>query len=403
MNPNIAELLAEDISNRIGVQSQAYQNIHEALQRIEDGMDKPPCAELVYSMSTFLDPVTYEARLADGTVKQVPYDIDHIPTELTVEISVFAQTPQDTESLASSIRNTYSGNTDAGVFLLPIDDGTAHVAARYCADQIRSSVSGGDDISWSIINPADGIKMPMPYPYDDLGASLNDRAAILRLFITYFFYMHILTCDVPGRITNEYAKLFAAPNKIEGAKKGLFNKLRENQFASNILDSGIAQKLTGESITKLSDALQAGTLDKDEFDTYFGTVLPVVPDLYDRAMRYEPADAILAIVNAKISEVEQRAETIANSLGIERNPEGDEYYRPRSFDAAALYLAAFDLERNKDASASDIVETYRLYTESQAASAQEQQDLINNMVADKIDEMGSGSLLASLFSDSLRK
>lgn len=403
MNPTIAELLAQDISNRIGVRAHASQNFEEALQNVKNGLDSLPCAELVSTTTAFVEPSFFEVHLADGTVEQRHYDIDHIPIESIVGVSVFTKTAQDTDDLAHSIQSMYAGSTDAGVLMLPIDGGSAHAAVRYRADQLRPSVKEGEGISWTIINSADGIKAPMPYPQDDLRASLSDRTAIARLFIAYFYYMYILSCDVPGKIAKDYSKLFAAPTKASETKKGLFNKLRENQFTSSILDSGVAQKLTGENITKLTDAIQAGTLDKTEFDAFFDVVLPVVPDLYERAMRHESADAVLAAANAKLGEVQQRAEAIANSLGIEQNPAGNENYQPRSLEAAAIYIKALGIDSELKASAPEILEVYRLYVEKQAADAQAMQDELGNMVADALDNMGGNSSLAKNLSSVFRK
>lgn len=401
MNSNVTELLAEDISNRIGIPAQATQDIDEALQHSEEGLGDLPRAELVSTMSSDLETLTYEERSANGSIKQAPYDIDHIPTETKVATLIIAQTVQDTEDLAHTIRSTYSGNTDAGVLMLPIDENGTVAVTRYTAKQLRKPVTDRSSCAWTAIEPADGIAAPIPYPHTDLRASLDDRAAISRLLVTYFYYMSILESGVPKIISNEYSKLFAAPSKIGEAKKGLFNKLRENQFTANILDSGVAQKFSGETMSKLVDDLQAGKLNKGEFDAYFSAVIPVVPDLYDRALRREPADSVLAIATSTLDEVRQRAEDIANSLGIDENPEGDEHYKPRSLEAAEIYVRALDLDMR--ATAQDVIETYRAYAEEQAAAAQAQQEMISNMVADKIDEVGGGGIFARTISDTLRE
>lgn len=403
MTPNLNELLAQDITNRIGISAHASSNVPELLQKVEEGISEPPRADLTSIATPFLEPLTFEAHYADGTTKQVPYDIDHIPTEVTVATLVIGSTLQETEDIAFNIRNTYSGNTDAGILMFPIDDAGTCAAARYTAKQLRTPVTERSSFAFTLIDPAeDGIKVPIPYPRDDLRASLYDRSAITRLFVVYFYYMFILENDAPGRIANEYSKLFATKGKAGGSKRGLFNKLRENQFAANILDSAVAQKFTGENIKKLADDLQAGCLNEDEFNTYFSTVLPLVPDLYDRAVRHESAETVLAAANVKLGELQGRANAIANSLGIEENPGEDVRYKPRSLEAAEVYIQALGL-LGEEANAPGVVEVYKQWLAEQVASEQAQQDMISNMVADKINEVGKGSVFAKTLSDAFRK
>lgn len=196
--------------------------------------------------------------------------------------------------------------------------------------------------------------------------------------------------------------MFATKGKAGGSKRGFFNKLRENQFAANILDSAVAQKFTGENIKKLADDLQAGCLNEDEFNTYFSTVLPLVPDLYDRAVRHESAETVLAAANVKLGELQARADTIANSLGVEENPGEDVRYKPRSLEAAEVYIQALGL-LGEEANAPAVVEVYKQWLAEQVANEQAQQDMISNMVADKISEVGGGSVFAKTLSDAFRK
>lgn len=192
MTPNLNELLAQDITNRIGISAHASSNVPELLQKVEEGISEPPRADLTSIATPFLEPLTFEAHYADGTTKQVPYDIDHIPIEVTVATLVIGSTLQETEDIAFNIRNTYSGNTDAGILMFPIDDAGTCAAARYTAKQLRTPVTERSSFAFTLIDPAeDGIKVPIPYPRDDLRASLYDRSAITRLLRCIFLlYVH---------------------------------------------------------------------------------------------------------------------------------------------------------------------------------------------------------------------
>lgn len=46
MTPNLNELLAQDITNRIGISAHASSNVPELLQKVEEGISEPPRADL---------------------------------------------------------------------------------------------------------------------------------------------------------------------------------------------------------------------------------------------------------------------------------------------------------------------------------------------------------------------
>lgn len=380
MITNIIEILTEDIVKRIGVPARPEYNAEEAVQKIGEDLDSLPRIDLYPIARPLLEPLTFEAHYADGTIKQTPYDIDHIPVEVSVAPMVIASTLQETEDIAFNLRTTYSGNTDAGALMFPIDNNGTCAFARYKVKQVRTPVTEVSSFAATLIDPTeDGIKVPIPYPHDDLRASLSDHPAITRLFISYFYYMYILENDALEKIINDYSKLFTTKAKAAGSKRGLFNKLRENQLAANLLDSTVAQKLTGENIKKLADDLQAGCLNEDEFNAYFRTVIPIVPDLYERALRREPAESVLSAANVKLGEVRGRSDAIANSLGIEENPGDDVRYKPRSFEAAAAYIQALG-ELDDEASAEDVVEAYKQQLVEQVAAEQVQQNALQEQI-----------------------
>lgn len=401
MIPNLNELLAQDITDRTGTRTLIAPKTIELLKRIDNGEEPLPLVSITSTGVPFLESPTFEAHSADGTVSQVPYDIDHIPVDVAIIACAIGQTTQETEDIAYSVRSTYAGNTDAGVLMVPIDQNGSFAVSRYSAKQLRTPVAEHPSFSIVIIEPADGFRVPIPYPADDLRASLSDRPAITRLLIAYFYYMCILESDVPGKINNEYSKLFKTKSSLGkgvlgNSKKALFKKLRENEFTASALNKSIAQKITGENINNLVDDFQAGHLSRNDFNTFFSTILPVVPDLYDRAMKNEPVDTTLAMAMTKLAETQKRAETIANSLGIEENPAGEEYYEPRSLGAAEIYIQI--IAENEDATMSDAIEAYKYYAEEQAASAQAQQDAMqdtfNNMLKAKL--AGKSALGAAL-------
>lgn len=398
MITNIIEILTEDIVKRIGVPARPEYNAEEAVQKIGEDLDSLPRIDLYPIARPLLEPLTFEAHYADGTIKQTPYDIDHIPVEVSVAPMVIASTLQETEDIAFNLRTTYSGNTDAGALMFPIDNNGTCAFACYKVKQVRTPVTEVSSFAATLIDPTeDGIKVPIPYPHDDLRASLSDHPAITRLFISYFYYMYILENDALERIINDYSKLFTTKAKATGSKRGLFNKLRENQFAANLLDSTVAQKLTGENIKKLADDLQAGCLNEDEFNAYFRTVIPIVPDLYERALRREPAESVLSAANVKLGEVRGRADAIANSLGIEENPGDDVRYKPRSFEAAAAYIQALGL-LDDEGSAEDVIEAYKRQLVEQVAAEQVQQnamqDMFSNILTAKLE--GKSAIGAAL-------
>lgn len=406
MIQDLTEALAKDISDRTGIGATAASSMGELLENVETNFDNLPMVQLLPIMIPFLEPIAYEAHYADGTTKQMPYDIDHIPVEISVLTFALGKTEEDTESLASTIRTSYTDTSDAGILTIPVDSGGTFVTGKYSVKQLRSAPAEYGAFFGTLINPTAGIKVPIPYPENDLHASLSDREAISNLLIAYYYYMHILESGVPERISNKYSKLFEekggfAKSKLAGGKKALFKKLRENEAVASALDSNIAQTFTGETISNLADDFRAGHMDKGEFDAYFSNVIAVIPDLYDRAMRREAVETTLAEATARVAELQKRASTIADSLGIEESSGENSYYKPRSSEAAAIYIQT--LGTDQDATLQDAFAAYRALADEKAANAQAMQDEMSNQIADKIASKGGGGFLASTIADGLRK
>ena len=418
MISNLVELLGQNISDKTGINTVVAPDLTETLERIAENKAEQATIYLASTATPFLEPKTYETHYADGTIKQTCYDLDHIPTEVSVILCVIAPTAQEVEDIAFTIRDTYTKNSDAGIIMLPLEDGTS-ATARFSAKQIRTAVEEFDSCAVTLIEQAGGLKVPMAYPFADLRASLSDRSAVTRLLITYFFYLTILESDIPNKLTSEYAKLFVqkssgdngkergkgllgkGKNKLADSKRSLFGKLRENELAASVLDSGFAQSLTGEGIGNFIRDFQAGTLSKEDFEAHFSDVLSVLPDLYNRAMKREPVEITIAEAQAVLTEIDNRAEAIANSLGIEENPEGDEYYKPRSLEAAAAYINVYNGDLNL--SAQDLFRAYKAACAEKAAGAQQLQDSFNNYIADKISSAGGGGFVANIIADQFRK
>lgn len=418
MISNLVELLGQNISDRTGIKTVVAPDLTETLERIAENKAEQAIIYLASTTTPFLEPKTYEARYADGTIKQAYYDLDHIPAEVSVILCLIAPTAQEVEDIAFTIRDTYTKNSDAGIVMLPLEDGTS-ATARFSAKQIRTAVEEFDSCAVTLIEQVDGLKVPMAYPYADLRASLSDRNAVTRLLITYFFYLTMLEGNILNKLTSEYAKLFMqksngdngkergkgflgkGKNKLADSKRSLFSKLRENELAASVLDSSFAQSLTGEGIGNFVHDFQSGTLSREDFEAHFSDVLSVLPDLYDRAMKREPVEVTLAETQAVLAEVETRAETVANSLGIEENPEGDEYYKPRSLEAAAAYINVYNGDLNL--SAQDLFRAYKAACAEKAAGAQQLQDSFNNYIADKISSAGGGGFVANIIADQFRK
>lgn len=139
---------------------------------------------------------------------------------------------------------------------------------------------------------------------------------------------------------------------------------------------------------------QAGNLSREDFETYFSEVLPVLPDLYDRAIKHEPVEVTLAEAQAILAEIENRAETVANSLGIEENPANNECYRPRSLEAACVYLQTFG--GDLDATMSDALEAYHGQAAQQASYFHSGEDLAKTIFTTGITAIGTAALTGFL-------
>lgn len=413
MISTLVETLAQNIAEKTGIRTVASSNTIEALGRVDRNEEDLPVIFLDTAITPFLEPNTYEAHYSNGTSKQAYYDLDHIPVEVSAILTVIAPTAQEVEDIAFTIRDVYNKNSDAGITMFPISEGGTSVATRFIVKQLRTPVNEHGSFASTFIERADdGLKVPMAYPYADLRASLSDRDAVNRLLITYFFYLTLLESNIPSKLASEYAKLFAQKNdennekkrgkgflnkgkgKLADSKRSLFNKLRENELAANVLDSNIAQSFTGENMGNIVRDFQAGNLSREEFETYFSEILPVLPDLYDRAMNREPVEMTLAEAQAMLAEIENRAETVANSLGIEENPADNERYRPRSLEAACVYLQT--LGGDLDATMSDALEAYHGHAEQQASYFHSGEDLAKTLFAAGAVAVGSAAITGLL-------
>lgn len=419
MISKLVELLGQNISDKTGIRTVVAPDLTETLERLAENKDEQATIYLASTATPFLEPKTYEAHYADGVIKHAYYDLDHIPTEVSIILCVIAPTAQEVEDIAFTIRDTYMKNADAGMLMFPINEDGTCAAVHFSAKQLRTPVEEFESCATTLIEQADGLKVPMTYPYADLRASLSDRSAVTRLLITYFFYLTILESNIPNRLTSEYARLFVQKNsgdngkergkgflgkgksKLADSKRSLFSKLRENELAASVLDSGFAQSFTGEGIGNFVRDFQTGTLSKEDFEAYFNDILFVLPDLYDRAVKHEPVEVTLAEAQAVLTEIDNRAEAIANSLGIEENPEGDEYYKPRSLEAAAAYINVYNGDLNL--SAQDLFRAYKAACAEKAAGAQQLQDSFNNYIADKISSAAGGGFVANIIADQFRK
>lgn len=383
MAPNLTEILANDLASRTGIKAAAASSLSEALDNIRPSLDSLPMVQLFSATVPFLEPLTYEAHTSNGTTKQVPYDIDHIPAEITVVTCALGKTSEEVEDLASAIRSTYTDTADAGILNIPVDSDGTFVTGKYGVKQLRSAPAEYEAFFGTFINPTAGIKVPIPYLEEDLNASFSDRDATIRLLLAYYYYMYILESRISTWISNGYSALFKekgglVKGKLAGGKKALFKKLRENEAIASALDSNIAQNFTGETIGNLADDFRAGRMDRDEFETYFSRILPIIPDLYDRAMRHEPVDTVLAEATAKEAELQRRANAIADSLGIEENTGESIHYTPRSFEAATIYVQTLGIDQ--DATMQDALAAYRMAAGEKEVNAQARQDSLNNMV-----------------------
>lgn len=413
MISNLVDLLAQNIAEKTGIRTVAASNIIEALGRVDRNEEELPVIFLDYTTTPFLEPNTYEVCCMNGAVDQAYYDLDHIPVEISPILCVIASTAQEVEDIAFAIRDAYNKNSDTGIIMLSVDEGGVSIATRFNVKQLRTPVDEHPSCASTFIERADdGLKVPMAYPYADLRASLSDRGAVTRLLITYFFYLTILESNIPNKLTSEYAKLFVQKNsgdngkerkkgflskgkdKLAGSKQSLFNKLRENELAASVLDSNIAQSFTGENMGNIVRDFQAGNLSREDFETYFSEVLPVLPDLYDRAIKHEPVEVTLAEAQAILAEIENRAETVANSLGIEENPADNECYRPRSLEAACVYLQTFG--GDLDATMSDALEAYHGQAAQQASYFHSGEDLAKTIFTTGITAIGAAALTGFL-------
>lgn len=111
-------------------------------------------------------------------------------------------------------------------------------------------------------------------------------------------------------------------------------------------------------------------------------------------MKHEPVEVTLAEAQAILAEIQDRAETVANSLGIEENPADNEHYRPRSLEAACVYLQALGGDLN--ATMSDALEAYQGQAAQQASYFHTGEDLAKTIFTTGITAIGAAALTGFL-------
>lgn len=399
MIPEAVDMIKEDIADKTGANTTVTAVSDELYKPLVDESISLPLIQVIPSIVTsFTSPRFYEAHHADGSITQEAYDMDRIPAGITIALCVAGSDIHQTEDLAFSIRSIYGNDADTNTLMYPLDEEGSYANVHYVVSQVRSQIQEIKHCAITVISPEDTVKVPMPYPAADLRASLSDREALSRLLATYSYYMSILESDVLTKLANDYPRLFAQPEKAvtsilkEGknsAKKGLFSSLRKTLpgvilDATGALDAHDAKSAANESLRVFVSDFQSGAMSKDAFEAYFAVVLPVVPDLYERVLRCEDPAVMMACAQSNLAEIQRRADAIADSLGIEENPGEDEYYKPRSLQAATAYVKAFESGAYGDEEFSmfDINKAYKEVTAQQRAAAETQQQQIADFVTD---------------------
>ncbi|MCI8366305.1 MAG: hypothetical protein HFJ66_01710 [Eggerthellaceae bacterium] len=351
MLTKISEGLSEEIERKTGVKTIDVSELESYVDSLENPSDGFPFAFLNLCLSpTFAESDYQDAAMPTGC--RSAFGLDRIPLFVGYTINVFGGSAEEADKAAEAIRRAFPSGTP---ITLSAGKNGLTVSTFFEITQGRQLPEKKDNFFMvcftNYSKPA--TIMPATYSNSALDVSLEDHNRLNELLAIYYYYMTLLDMDAPAIIKYNYPKLFETKRSglfgkklgdmaTSGLSKGLqgLGKAMSEIAGADVGDAlqGIANSLSDDVIKKLAQDYQAGNLRRKDFEDAFRVGVILVPDLYDRTMRREDLSTILAAINSAIAEVEQRANAIADSIGIARNENAEGAIMPRSKQAAQIYL-----------------------------------------------------------------
>ncbi|WP_296012970.1 hypothetical protein [uncultured Adlercreutzia sp.] len=376
------DAVAADITAKTGITA-----IGVSTNQLREGNAYAECpfVNVLGNCSVDLNTPRYTVRTADGAMASMPFDLNNIPLAIVPVPIVCDNTLDGADDNAEKLRGAYA--TPASIAIPLATAGTAAIASLQLS-QLRSMPADGDPYCTADAQAEKAMVVPVAYPEGHLRVSITDHDATLEMLSILMYYRFTLEANVPKIIQGPYAKIAGGTKK-----RGLFDKVLSASPVGDIL----GQTIPSSVVSKLAADAQNGTLNRAEFEEAFLKALPVVPDLYDRALRHESAESVLAAANGQLAEAERRADAIADALGIERNPGNDGAYQPRSAAATLAYLEC--LQSDINATMGDAIEAYREQAANEQATQDQIQSAVIGLATDKLDGMtgGKASLVMNIF------
>lgn len=376
--------LNADITARTGIRTLSHEELEKCVSDLIDG--NTSALPLPFARATlqnigqgFDENIRFTATLADGSLVTIPYDIDHIALRFGLEVAAYDATNEKTDNTIAVIQSAYAtpqGVAMPGLFTECIPLANIQLSqVRVMPTHIDSPDLYGGAISlentYAII--------AVPFPADSLRIPLDDHFQALFLLSIWHCYEEILSKDIVGALKYFYDKI----NGGGQSKKGLFSKMLASSPVGDFLGTGNSYD---EKLARFASDLQNGTLDRESFEKAYASALYVVPDLYDRVVSRQPFDTVLAVVTARIGQIQQRCKMLGDALGVDSR--ADSNYQPRSAEAVEVYFHTLLL--NSDATMQDAFEAYDQLIETRAANEEQVTNMYTELITSTIDKHTGG-------------
>lgn len=362
MITTVAETIAQDIEARTGILASTISDPNE-LNSVSLDPDNFPQVFIYAGAFSNIDKVEYVENIAGNRVLN-RFDLEHIPLSIVVVVTIAALNADEAMSASDLIRRTYSPGT---TICIPSAIGNGPTEVPFVFNQLRQAPQQAGETFGVLIYPESGpITVPIPFNADALNFAYSDRETFKELLSAFCYYEEHSYRVLVNATFGSYENLFAT-------KKSFFDKV----FSK------------GDPI---SEKLKNGTLTQTEFNNSFKTIVPLVPNLYERAISREPVSVTEGVLNQNLDEMERRANIIGDALGIERNKEG-QTHGPRSADAAELYMDI--ISRNQDATMDELVNAFKSKKAESDAVIDDVFNGITNAITGGVTAAIAGGILGS--------
>lgn len=356
----VTSAIEQDINAKTGLKVFTGSNIDEMLAACNTN-DLP--AAFIFTGIAPAQYTIYSVITPEGTETERSFELEHAPLGITPLVIVMALSAEEADETAGRLRYAYP---QGSIIQVPLEDGD-FLALPFELSQFRDMPKQSGPVFMVTIKPENlPISVPLAYSESDLHISFSDREAFKELIALYHFYR-----------TKSFKMLI--DGQLE-AYDGLFKKKR-----------GFLDRIMSGNDT-FNEDFQNGRVSKEEFNQAYRTIASLVPDLYERALRQEPSSSIRGLVENTRNEMERRADLIADSIGIERDPADGGVYEPRGYEAADIYLNT--IVTNPDATIQDLLQAYQAQASEDSAQFDEILSGATDFITGAMDKAGikGGSL-----------